>query len=226
MISEPELVGGTDFPEAETVTPAEPRPPRPPGPRRPWLWALGGALTASAVWAAGLYAYQTRPDPGPDMRGYRQTADLCRESKLAALSGVLGKPSWDAGADPMKHPALEYAFCPVTFGPPETGYSGSISYTRHLVTDPGPEFEARLAPLEMEPFEGLGEKAYFSVDGNRGARLHVLDGQVEIEISFDSTASWQDGEEEPVQKTKEIDLSGIEVVMAQDMTSLTAALKK
>ncbi|WP_406862874.1 hypothetical protein ABZO31_21555 [Streptomyces sp. HUAS MG47] len=225
MISEPELVGGTHYPEPERLRSEEPAPPGP-RQRRPWGWALGGALVASALWAGGLYAYESRPDPGPDMRGYRSATDVCGKAKLEGLAGVLGKASWDATPSVEKDPALEWTICTMTFGSPETGYSGMIEYTRHLVTDPGPEFEAHAKPYEMEPFEGLGEKAYVSVDGNRGARLRVLDGQVELELSFDSQASWMEDQGEPVQKTKEIDLSGIDQVMAQDMAALMAALKK
>ncbi|MFG2328733.1 hypothetical protein ACGFMM_03835 [Streptomyces sp. NPDC048604] len=224
MISEPELVGGVDHPVGEPLRAQEPAAPG--LPRRPWPWALGGALVASALWAGGLYAYESRPDPGPDMRGYKSVAGTCGKMKLEALSGVLGEASWDATVGVEQDPALEYAMCPVTFGPPETGYSGLIEYTRHLVTDPGPEFDARAKPYEMERLEGLGERAYVVVEGNESARLRVLDGQVELEISFNAQESWNEDREQPAQKTKKIDLSGIDQVMAQDMAALMAALKK
>jgi hypothetical protein len=225
VISEPELVGGTVYAGAEPLSSEDP-PRHEPGGRRPWVWALGGALAASAVWAGSLYVYESRPDPGPDLRGYKSTADVCGKAKLAGLSEVLGKQSRDASPAVEKDQALEWTICTMTFGPPETGYSGMIEYTLHTVTDPGPEFDARVKPYEMEPMEGLGEKAYVSVDGNRGARMRVLDGQVELELTFDAQESWVEDQDKPVQKTKEIDLSGIDQVMAQDMAALMAELKK
>ncbi|MFI9292722.1 hypothetical protein [Streptomyces gardneri] len=248
MISEPELDGGDYFVVSEVLT--ETPPPGPPGPpraRRPWLWALGGAVVASAVWGGGLYAYEQRQDQGPDMRGYKSTASLCEAAELKGLVGVLGKRSidsgWDSssqggadsgvdsgsvgGAEGAEPTVLEIAQCSLMFGPTETGYSGDVTYTRHLVTDPGPEFDALARRYgEVEPYEGLGEKAYLSVYDNMGAELRVLDGQVEISISFNETSGWNEDVDEPTRQTKQVDLSGVEVPLAQDMLALMAALKK
>ncbi|MFF3841913.1 hypothetical protein [Streptomyces sp. NPDC001930] len=224
MISEPELDGDTPYPTTEVLT--EEQAPRPPRPRRPWLWALGGAVVASAVWGGALYAVQRGEEPGPDMRGYKAVKDLCETAKLGALTSILGKRSSDTEADLAEDPALETRHCPLMFGSPETGYSGGVEYTRHLVTDPGPEFDARAKRFDMEPYQGLGEKAYLQVDGEFGAQLLVLDGQVEIEINFSSMSSWDQDTGEVVRDGKPIDLSGIEIPLAQDMLALMAALKK
>ncbi|WP_318208983.1 MULTISPECIES: hypothetical protein [unclassified Streptomyces] len=224
MISEPELVGAVEFDDPEVLT--ETPPPRPPRARRPWLWALGGAVVASAVWGGGLYAVQRGEEPGPDMRGYKAVENLCETAELGALSTILGKRSSDTEGEATADPALETQHCPVLFGSSETGYSGGVEYTRHLVTDPGPEFDARAKRFDMELYEGLGEKAYLQIDGEFGAQLLVLDGQVEIEINFSSMSSWDEDTGEVVRETKPIDLSGIEIPLAQDMLALMAALKK
>ncbi|MFE5713795.1 hypothetical protein ACFQ7J_23630 [Streptomyces sp. NPDC056501] len=245
MISEPELDGGDVFVTSEVLT--ETPPPGPPRTRRPWLWALGGAVLASAVWGGGLYAHEKRQDSGPDLGGYKSVASLCEAAELKGLVGVLGKRSTDSGWDSSSQgesdsgvdsgsadggegaadSVLEIAQCALTFGPPETGYSGNVTYTRHLVTDPGPEFDALARRFgEVDPYEGLGEKAYLSVYENMGAELRVLDGQVEISISFNETSGWNEDTDEPTRETKRVDLSGIEVPLAQDMLALMAALKK
>ncbi|MEU3687311.1 hypothetical protein [Streptomyces narbonensis] len=248
MISEPELDGGDGFVISEVLAETPPPgPPRPPRARRPWVWALGGAVAASAVWGGGLYAYEKRQDAGPDMRGYKSVKSLCETAELKGLVGVLGKRSTDSGWDSGSaseadagvdsgtsgggngpaDPVLEFAQCSLMFGPPETGYSGSVTYTRHLVTDPGPEFDALARRFgDTDPYEGLGERAYMSVQENMGAELRVLDGQVEIAISFTETSSWNEETDTPVQQTKPVDLSGIEVPLAQDMLALMEALKK
>ncbi|MFD3536045.1 hypothetical protein [Streptomyces sp. NPDC058664] len=222
MISEPELDGGDAFVTTEVLT--ERPKPRPPRARRPWLWALGGAVLASAVWGGGLYAYGQREQPGPDMRGYKSVEDLCQTAKLGALGTILGKRYPENLSERTHDPALELQHCPLLFGSPETGYSGSVTYTRHLVTDPGPEFDARAKRFDMEPYAGLGEKAYQQTS-DFGAELLVLDGQVEIEISFTSMASWNENGEPPP-GTEQIDLDGIEIPLGQDMLALMAALKK
>ncbi|MFF8839739.1 hypothetical protein [Streptomyces sp. NPDC015130] len=248
MISEPELDGGDGFVVSEVLTETPPPgPPRPPRARRAWLWALGGAVVASAVWGAGLYAYEKRQAGGPDMRGYKRVESLCKAAELKGLAGVLGKRSTEEGAESgsgngyssgidvggsgagegADDQVLEYAQCSLMFGSPETGYSGDVTYTRHLVTDPGPEF-AVLAQRYGggKPYEGLGEKAYLDIYENVGGELRVLDGQVEITISFNGMGSWNEDTDEPIRKVEPIDLSGIEVPLAQDMLALMAALKK
>ncbi|MEU6621805.1 hypothetical protein ABZ926_13665 [Streptomyces litmocidini] len=228
MISEPELVGGEEFDAPEVLTDVPPpRPPRPSRARRPWLWALGGAVLASAVWGGGLYAYQQRRDPGPDLGGYRDAEDFCRTLRLKALEGVLGKPGQDGDGESIKDPALFRVGCSITFGPPDKGYSASITYTLHKKSDPGPEF----APKNnrggaMQSVDGLGEQAFFDQSGNEGAQLVALDGQAEFELSIWSQYDYDSSTGEATVNTREIDLSGIDVPMTQDLLALMAALKK
>ncbi|MFD7322382.1 hypothetical protein ACFV9D_15050 [Streptomyces sp. NPDC059875] len=228
MISEPELVGGVDFPTGQVLVVEPPRT-KAPGPRRPWLWALGGAVVTSAVWAGGLYAYERTQGDGVDLAGYRTVDQLCEKAQLKALSEVLGTQSTDAGSPTEKHPALDRARCSVTLGSPETGYSAEISYDLHKVTDPGPEFEARLGDMaaDAEPVEGIGERAFFHRDDDdSGAWMRVLDGQAELEIWISSQQTWDVETDEAVPSTKTVDLSGIDTVLAQDLRTLMAALKR
>ncbi|WP_030692788.1 hypothetical protein [Streptomyces globisporus] len=225
MISEPELVGGVGFDAPEVLTEAPP--PRPPRARRPWLWALGGAVLASAVWGGGLYAYQQRQDPGPDLGGYRDAADFCRTLKLKALEGVLGKAGQDGDGASIKDPALFQAGCSITFGPPDKGYSASITYTLHKKADPGPEFAPKTDQGgAAQPVGGLGEQAFFDQSGNDGAQLVVLDGQAEFELGIWAQYNYDSTKGEATQSTRQIDLSGIDVPMTQDLLALMAALKK
>ncbi|MEU5218867.1 hypothetical protein AB0G79_22085 [Streptomyces sp. NPDC020807] len=245
MISEPELGEGDPFYSTEvldrTPPPGEPRPPRA---RRPWLWALGGALAASVVWGGGLYAYEQRQGEAEvDLGGYKAVGNLCEKAELRQLVGILGERSSDSGDSASRSPqgepvegdpegrtgesSMDVANCSVTFGPPETGYSGTLSYVRHLVTDPGPEFDDNTRRyFAVQPFEGVGEKAYADVSAdNGGATMVVLDGQVEISLNIYAMSTWDEDKGESVQKTKPIDLSGIDVPMAQDMLALMKALK-
>ncbi|MFD0146099.1 MULTISPECIES: hypothetical protein [unclassified Streptomyces] len=233
MISEPELIGGDGFPAAQVLDQESresraPREPKAPRPRRPWLWALGGAVVASAVWAGGLYAYERSRDEAPDLRGYRTVDQLCEKAELKALSVVLGAKSVDHEIPTAKHPALDRALCFATMRSGGTAYSIEVAYDLHKVTDPEPEFQPLLGvwQADAEPFEGLGEQAYVHREAEDGsAWMRVLDGQAELEISFRPQEDWEPGKKEPT-ATRKVDLSGIETVLAQDMTALMAALKK
>ncbi|MFF9016016.1 hypothetical protein ACF09C_24000 [Streptomyces sp. NPDC014870] len=231
MISEPELVGGEEFPAAEVPTAETVAPPEwPNGPGRPWLWALGGAVAASAVWAGGLYAYERSQDDGPDLAGYVTVADLCERAELKGLAEVLGPKGVDAGAASENHEALDTANCSATMGNPATGHGVSITYRLHKVTDPGPEFLARYEGSSWGDFQrvdGVGERAFFLLHpGDEGAEMAVLDGQVELDISVSTNTVWDAEAGEETTDTEAVDLTGIDTVLAQDLTALMAALKK
>ncbi|WP_369146239.1 hypothetical protein [Streptomyces sp. R44] len=224
MISEPELVGGAEFDDPEILTEAPP--PRPPRARRPWLWALGGAVLASAVWGGGLYAYGQKKEPGPDLGGYTAEVKLCEVAKLKALGGILGKRSQDGVGPEMDDPSVYETSCQMTFGDPDAGYSASLTYTLHKVTDPGPEFMARSKYYDLTtPVGGLGEQAFFDGRGGEGGDLRILDGQAEIALNIYRQYS-TDAQGRPLGEGKEIDLSGIDVPMTQDMLAVLAQLKK
>ncbi|MFI9120146.1 hypothetical protein ACIGW0_12240 [Streptomyces bikiniensis] len=220
MISEPELVGGTGFEPPEVLT--ETRPPRA---RRPWPWALGGAVLASAVWGAGLYAYERGKPAGPDLAGYRHVEDLCGAARLAALAGVLGERREDRAPPVVNEPAISETGCEAGFGPPEAEQTVGITYTLHKVVDPGPEFEARARQSGfLAKVDGIGEQAFFDDMEEEGGRLRVLDGQAEFEIGIHRQSHGPNGE--PVPPGPLIDLSGIEVPMTQDLLALMAGLRK
>ncbi|MFB7588136.1 hypothetical protein [Streptomyces sp. NPDC056169] len=225
MISEPELDGEDGFVTSEVLTETPPPGPhRPPRTRRPWLWALGGAVLASAVWGGGLYAYERGKEPGPDLGGYKPVEDLCEVAELKALVAALGKRSQDGAGDVVNQPAISESSCMVTFGPVDTGQSIDITYTLHKVVDPGPEFAVRAEQYGViQALDGVGEQAFFDDRNGEGAVLRILDGQAEI--SFDMYRQHYEVDGKPDQ-TEPIDLSGIEIPMTQDALALMAALKK
>ncbi|WP_055601660.1 hypothetical protein [Streptomyces aureus] len=223
MISEPEFVGAVEFDDPEVLT--ETPPPRPPRARRPWLWALGGAVLASAVWGGGLYAYGQQKDTGPDLGRYKPVEELCEVAGLKGLAGALGKRT-DAGSGPfLDEPAVSESSCQITFGSAETGPGVSVTYTLHKVTDPGPEFAARAQRYGvLQKVDGVGEQAFFDDASGQGGRLLVLDGQAEFELQVYTQGGYEvDGK---LIEVPPVDLSGIDVPMIQDTLALMRALKK
>ncbi|MDT9684702.1 hypothetical protein RND61_21975 [Streptomyces sp. TRM76323] len=235
MISEPELLDDEGDPPRGAAPARGPEGGAPaPGRggaryRRPWLWALGGALGASALWAAGLTAYQTR---GPDLGGYRATEALCAEAPLSALVTALGERGATTGADTYEHPVLDRAYCSVQLGEPPTGYDASLRYQLHKESDPGPEFGAvqgrAAVPGEPapEPVPGLGDEAYFSVSGGTYAELVVLDGPAVIGLSV-STAlhEYLDDTGDPPAESTHAPLDGVKEFMVEDVRALMERLR-
>ncbi|WP_267243172.1 hypothetical protein [Streptomyces sp. PR69] len=248
MISEPELVGEDGYGRAEL--PGEHREPangdketldaeRPARRRPPWVWALAGAVGASALWAGGLFAYDRM---GPDLGGYRATENLCEEAELKALTGALGQIT-NPSAQSAEHQALDRTMCHVSLEPeesqPQTDEDGNtfvsvpsarVTYELHRKVDPEVEFEATLnAPLDLffdekppaKKIDGLGERAYLlSVEAGDARSLVVLDGQARLSISV-SPAYSDDGESQ-----SDLSAIGIEPLLVEDMKALMERLKR
>ncbi|MFI1398357.1 hypothetical protein [Streptomyces sp. NPDC020681] len=253
MISEPELVddeepfGAREIPgqrapedgtaeesdAAETVGRADRKPFTWP-PLTSWLWALGGAVVASAVWAGGLYAYERQ---GPDLGRYRTTRNLCVDAELKAIGTAVGKKRRDDRVPATReHTSLDMTSCWVTlgnpeeYGPADDTYppSAYVSYSLHKQTDPGPEFEATTGrdalygnnSVQLERVDDLGERAYFvKTNSEETPSLHVLDGQAVLTIGITP------GQRSTSDDAVEADLSGIRPFMIEDMKALMARLQ-
>ncbi|MEE1756309.1 hypothetical protein [Streptomyces sp. SP18CS02] len=233
MISEPELIGGPDVPPqrgpdgpVDVIVDTGPAPDGPPRPRRSWLWALGGAVAASALWAGGLWAYQAG---GPDLRGYRASDDLCADAKLPALVAALGKRGEDAPGLSDRHPALDRAQCTVTLGEQEPWHTVDVTYELHRRTDPGPEFEPLVRAqgwddTSVRPLPGVGERA-FVMQEEGFAWLTAVDGPavVTVSVGVEMAGDPETGESRPPDTSA---LAGIEEFLAEDVKTLMAGLRE
>ncbi|WP_097866887.1 hypothetical protein [Streptomyces sp. rh34] len=215
MITEPELVG-------------EPGPGRPPdvvsgfdpgrgpaGGGRRWrgvLWAVAGALTASAVWATAVFGYGIGGDRKPDPRGYRVESGSCAAVRLKALAEALGEPASEpsTGLDGIEHPALHRIRCTVDFTAPvipapdgeeasgwSTGYQAALTAELHKETDPRPGFEASGTLTEIdgsgvervERVPDLGDLAYLLIMEDDSMRVQVVDGGAVVTLTLSSWMS-------------------------------------
>ncbi|WP_328763511.1 MULTISPECIES: hypothetical protein [unclassified Streptomyces] len=227
MISEPELAGewGADRPYMPAQEPDAPRE-RLRGPRRAWLWALGGAVLASAVWAGVLTVQDRFSDPAPRI-AYRHVEDLCKV-KLTAVSGSTAQLTGDY-ARHEEHPALDWAYC--AYGTPyvdgRLSYGAEVLVQLHKKADPRTEFGAGPTGLggigamassggEVEQVPGLGERALLTHRVG-GSRLEVLDGGA----VFSLTVQWYGGPE-----AADPDEAAVQAAMIEDVRVLMAALRK
>lgn len=237
MISEPELVGGDGGHAFEVPLPEEPAPRSRP-PLRPWLWGLGGAVVASALWAGGLYAYHAAEDGGPGTGPYGTVDDLCPKTELKALTAIYGEVQ-SREPDTRAHEALDRASCYAFFqGPsteenPGTGLSVSASavYVLHKKTDPGPEFDGVVA-TESEMMHStsrqvpdLGERAYL-IKGDGHVTLQVLDGQAVVRMSLDMYRTEPPGPTGQSESEPLPDLADSGDLLVADARALLTELKK
>ncbi|MFE5858087.1 hypothetical protein ACFQ61_33335 [Streptomyces sp. NPDC056500] len=239
MISEPELFDGDEpytdartIPEQRTEAPVPVEPGASDGDerRRPWLWALGGAIAASAVWAGGLFLHD-EPTPVPDTGDWRASRNLCADAKLNALTTELGAPPSAPSPLTRVHPDQHRASCFLAFEGDESKgrfpATVSLTYTLHKKIDPGPEFEAELTPMlsadetpdTLRRVERLGDKAFVTVKGGEELAIHVLDGQAVLGLTVQMDLYAKTGARPPT------NLSGIKASMIADTKALMVELQ-
>ncbi|WP_326736237.1 hypothetical protein [Streptomyces sp. NBC_01022] len=250
MISEPEMAGEFDASaEREVLDHSGPqaagdRPPRAPRPRARWWWALGGAVVASAVWGAVLFADGPR-DGAPDMHGYRLGQDPCGAVALKSIGAAISPraPGTRFEAGMLRHDALDQAQCYIPLRTESeqqrsdkgwyVSYTVTIKVALHKKTDPRVEFEAgRTATdlgvdpeTEVEVVPGLGDKAYLlSLEGGE-QELRVLDGGAVLSLGITSSLNWEDDGRAPDDAVELPDLAPHKAAMISDMRDLMTDLK-
>ncbi|PCG82704.1 hypothetical protein CIB93_28595 [Streptomyces sp. WZ.A104] len=247
MISEPELVGEFEpGAPAEAVSGFDRKPAS--GRRRGagLLWGLGGAVVASAVWAAAVFTYGFG-DGKPDLRGYRLGEEPCAAMKLTALSGAAGKAEDGPSEQPgrIEHPAVDRVDCAVSLTPFEApeedaaaGWSVQLYVPMrielHKETDPGPEFEALIK--ERDPFgtevvkaeriPDLGDSAYLVTMDDDSSQVSVLDGGAVITLGI-SVSTLYDGEDDDGPDSGPVlpELSPYQGALISDVREVIDALK-
>ncbi|WP_406378986.1 hypothetical protein [Streptomyces sp. NBC_01618] len=224
-----------------------------PWPRRPWRWALGGAVVASVVWTAALLLFPWG-DRQPDMHGYRLNEAPCATLSLKALGTAIAprEPTGEEGstgrADSgvLNDPALDQARCFIALrsaaGPERstkgwsTGYSVGVMVELHKKTDPAAEFEAKRGVtdfgvdpgVKVEAVADLGDKAYLLTSDNGIAELRVLEGGAVLSLSLSSSLQYEDNlGGAPMGDGPDLpDLSPYQSAMISDMRDLMDGLKR
>ncbi|MFF8266355.1 hypothetical protein ACF059_03070 [Streptomyces sp. NPDC016562] len=230
MISDPELDG--DWGTAQGAESAERLAPREraaggPG-ARPWLWALGGVVVASAVWAGGLYAFGDRLSE-PTL-SYRASKNLCEDFKAQALSGLTGdlhkqRPMNQEG----DHPAVYGAVCLLNNVEGMPDFIVRAQVDLHKKTDPSTEFDvpplaaiAEIGDVRTEAVPGLGERAVvLTSSGGLEQELKVLDGGAVFTVRVLANGTYEEKNGRAA-----TDATAVQAAMIEDMRELMAALRK
>ncbi|MCP3755692.1 hypothetical protein [Streptomyces sp. TBY4] len=228
MIGEPEIDGSWGTASGAEVLPGEPAPERVRRARPPWLWALGGVVAASAVWA-GTLAVQDRFRDTPRL-DYRHSADVCKEFEVKTVGQAAGREFDGRQSSAGTSPEQDWAYCTTSMlyveGAPM--YGAQVLVELHKKTDPGREFatgpgtdpDTRLDTDERYAVVGLGERAVLDpYYGRTGARLMVLDGGAVFTLSV----QWFHLNGDP---GGGVDGGAMEAAMVEDMRALMAKLKR
>ncbi|MFG3137787.1 hypothetical protein ACGFZA_16445 [Streptomyces sp. NPDC048211] len=254
MISEPEMTGESGDPGTRDVLdlgappPVRVREPRPPGARRRWLWALGGALVASALWGTALMVY-TPADRTPDLRGYRLDRDPCPDIRLKSVGEAIAprEPGGSLGPGMLRDGVLDRVRCSIMLGEGKSGrrpdaggserYAVAVTIALHKKTDPRAEFEAARSETdlgvdpgtEVEIVPDLGDQAYLLslVDGE--TELRVLDGGAVLSLRLSQFFVYDDadggGGHLTADDAEDLDLSAHKPALISDMHDLMSSLK-
>ncbi|WP_327254719.1 hypothetical protein [Streptomyces sp. NBC_01244] len=256
MITEPEFDGGSyRIPGPDGLEePEGPQGPEryegsPPPGRRPWRWALGGALIASALWTGAWWSV-TPQDDRPPLR-YALPLSLCDEAKLPTLARLAEVIQWNSTPKLFEHPGVDQAYCQLSTNmePSEKlgfrlSYEAQASMTLHKRTDPAPEFGADPAPAgwagmnraEPRSVPGLGERALiWEMEYEQSWRLAVLDGGAVFTVDVSVWAfgpDQVDGDGNPIsgsglpQDPPKPDSDAVQAAMIDDMHGLMKALRR
>ncbi len=192
-----------------------------------WLWAVGGAVAASAVWAGVLFPTGgLSGEPDPDLRGYSYRTDLCGATSWTPFedarfrmedSSTSSSAAENPEASGAQDAALDSMWCNADLVSEDAGsddYSSTFVYTKaflHKKTDPAPEFAAQYRSYEQQgsndykvtPVQGIGDEAYLvSRDESPDSKstyvvLGVRDGWLTYETTWSSYAGSSDTTDHP-----------------------------
>ncbi|MDX3123063.1 hypothetical protein PV414_16715 [Streptomyces scabiei] len=175
------------------------------------LWALVGAVVASAAWAGGVFLLG-KDDTEADLRGYRAESDLCSSVDYSSFKNEYPEEDTEPVHNALEHEALDESYCSISLKESSTSSISdayfSVQVDLHKKTDPGPEFTAvwseydqRYEDYDVEKVSGFGDEAYLVTEdttsgddnsGSRAATLAVRDGWMTYEMRWSAYGSTYD----------------------------------
>lgn len=179
------------------------------------LWAVVGAVVASAGWAAGLFLTGGFGSSA-DLRGYRAPANLCSSADYSSFKDEYPVDDSSPTKNVMKDPALDQSYCSLSLKKTSSSYGDaylSLEVDLHKKTDPAPEFTATWknygdshSDYDVTPVQGIGDEAYLvtqdtsngsTTSGARYATLAVRDGWMTYSMSYSAYFSSYDSDTDP-----------------------------
>jgi hypothetical protein len=186
------------------------------GAGRAVLWAVVGAVVASAAWAAGVFLVGG-VGADADLRGYTAPANLCSSADYSSFREKYPEGDSSPSHNELKDPALDESYCSLSLKKSGSTYSDaylSIEVGLHKKTDPGLEFTARWknygesrSGYDVDTVTGIGDEAYLvsedttdsSDSGSMDATLAVRDGWMTYTMNYSVYLSSYDEDDEAPQ---------------------------
>ncbi|MFI2435822.1 hypothetical protein [Streptomyces sp. NPDC018693] len=183
------------------------------GAGRAVLWAVLGAVVASAAWAGGVFLLGGGVTGSADLRGYSAPENLCTTMDYSSFKEDYPEEDDDPTARAVKDPALDTSRCSLSLTADGSDSSDGYLYADvalHKETDPGPEFTATwkkygemYEDYKVTEVDGIGDEAYLVSDSSsetsRYSTLAVRDGWMTYSMSFSSYSYGDDDPEPPTQ---------------------------
>ncbi|MFC9156718.1 hypothetical protein ACFTT0_17260 [Streptomyces bauhiniae] len=185
------------------------------GAGRAVLWAVVGAVAASAVWAAGVFLIGAAANAA-DLRGYTAPSDLCSRADYGSFKDEYTASDSTPTHSSLKDHALDESYCSASLKKSGSSYADaylSLQIDLHKKTDPAPEFTATWKNYErthtgydVGAVEDIGDEAYLvtqdtttgtSSAGSRYATLAVRDGWVTYTMTYSAYLSSYDPDKDP-----------------------------
>ncbi|WP_329131898.1 hypothetical protein OG552_11515 [Streptomyces sp. NBC_01476] len=187
------------------------------------LWAVVGAVVASALWGGGvlLLGKDSGSSPGP-LHGYAITQNLCTSTDLSSFKGTYPQEDDSPSDYTITGKAVDDMSCSQGLEIPGSSYADAylyVSYALHKKTDPGPEFtdtwlgytQQRDSKYVVKPVSGFGDEAYLVTEdtvadsgsggssgsdsgGDRYVTLAVREGWMTFSMNWSQFASSLDAD--------------------------------
>ncbi|MGW1783326.1 hypothetical protein ACWCQQ_29950 [Streptomyces sp. NPDC002143] len=185
------------------------------------LWAVVGAVVASAAWAAGVFLVKAGNDP--DLRGYSAPSNLCNSADYSSFQDEYPDDDGTPTHNTLEDTALDSGYCSISLKKTGSSYADaylSVQLDLHKKTDPGPEFTATWknygdshSGYDVEEVTTIGDEAYIvsedttsgTTTGSRYATLAVRDGWVTYTMGYSAYLSSYDDDKDPPELDEVID---------------------
>ncbi len=179
-------------------------------------WGFAGALFASAVWTAALWAVPSLVNTASSplrVGSYRTTDDLCSKVPFNRFGQLYPVASGTAYHYSTHNPALDDMYCSqyLKHSANDSGYvTLSMEVQLHRAVSAAPEFEAQRSGFDQRKFQvsdvpNLGDEAFVGyLDDQSGSdrtrhyltqTLYVRDGALTCYLNWSGT--YQEGKDTP-----------------------------
>ncbi|SEG86234.1 hypothetical protein SAMN05216223_11740 [Actinacidiphila yanglinensis] len=172
------------------------------GAGRAVLWAVVGAVVASALWGGGVLLLGKSSSDKPDLRGYTVKDNLCETADLSAFKSTYPKDDDDPTKYAAKTPTLDEMYCDEGLEKDDSTYSDAYLYVQvdlHKKTDPSGEFADSWrgytqhdSDYKVTPVKGYGDEAYLVTDDTSTSpyvTLAVRDGWMTYTMQWSAFGS-------------------------------------